>query len=1278
MSDYVRQSTYGTNDTILAADTNDEYNKLQTAMSAAGHDHNSVDEGSSLAKISNREETVRIETEGTQGFYVNDVIQFDGSTFYQDLVEPLVHNEYLDELSLIPSGTYSVDITDGVLKSNVESIDNFNEFNSAENAKLAGAEANAGGDLTRQQALGLYVDNADTNVVSNDMFRLIDTYVFKTTKLDMEIGVVFVDSDQSTVNITVVRSGTFTEATDFRITTTDGSATAGTDYIALDNVFTFAVGATSAVATILLTAEDITQDLNFAVTLTSPDVEVVIENFMQIVSIRSVAFHDSVSDSLGNSLEQDAEIRRLALEQIILLSDGMVRQIDIDSQEVVDSFHDANQVALEVSQIATQAQLDALEIVAGAEKSLAELQAIIDAAIGPIESRVGIVETDIITLESTTDGQATTLTALIASDGNTAAQLVNLNTVSADHASALQSLGVWDPGNMQYGAIDVLSDVTTTHATYFVSLGVWDGDSFSVVDDIITVNSDQATKLSSFGTYDSGSNSYSSITDLQRTTADSASDVLVLQSGKLLTDIDGLLSAYNDFLLQNGMDINTVNVSTLVTDLSVTTSISEASAQSILGLQSSFDEASAAIIETNITVANEFAARVAQETIIEAQIGDSNANITINAEAIVTESTARATQDTQLGVDIGTAEANANTYTDVAIGYCSLTPLGTPTTHTNQTDCQNAGNVWNQGVPLAQAVQNVSVNNGTSTATVSQHLTAYETTDGQLIGRAAFELDINDRVTGIKLNGTETHTDIEFVGDTISFVNPDDFSKAFEWNATDNTFEFTGRLILTDGSVTDIADISAQDGSTWFEVAVFPSPDTGTGTIGDMYLRVGRYTNTKVVHPTLPGTYPDGIWEIGNEVDLEGPENTTPSTVPGPTGPIGAGFYRTGTGSGAWTDLTAHGATPSISPASVIGDVVTIYQTSDPSNATTKTWNGLIWTVPVLFIDGDMIATGTISGDRVVANTITANRMNWQDASSNVSVGISGNGLTVISGLASWKSLIVANTSAQSDGTIETGVTAKGSLAGVYGTGATYGLYGSSAARGVTGISTGTGSAAIGGQFSGGDFGVDAFGTVAAVEADGGTYGVRAAGTSYGLFTNSDCWFEGANYPFTGAHMSVVTRDTAKKVLGMLLVETSLISKKDISNVLFNAELTSIPRQRNVLGAISKLEKLITYPMHPYGTVDTKWRVAHKDTHQFAGVNAIGDGQLLACGEGGNIEAGDLLCSSSVAGHAMKQIDEEGNYEKYVCDYTVARARESIDFSDSLDTQMIAVIYMAG
>jgi hypothetical protein len=71
-------------------------------------------------------------------------------------------------------------------------------------------------------------------------------------------------------------------------------------------------------------------------------------------------------------------------------------------------------------------------------------------------------------------------------------------------------------------------------------------------------------------------------------------------------------------------------------------------------------------------------------------------------------------------------------------------------------------------------------------------------------------------------------------------------------------------------------------------------------------------------------------------------------------------------------------------------------------------------------------------------------------------------------------------------------------------------------------------------------------------------------------------------------------------------------------------------------------------------------------------LSALGEGLINVSGMNGNIEAGDLITSSTIKGKGMKQSDG------IVRNYTVAKARESVVFDNSEQVKQIACIYMCG
>ena len=110
--------------------------------------------------------------------------------------------------------------------------------------------------------------------------------------------------------------------------------------------------------------------------------------------------------------------------------------------------------------------------------------------------------------------------------------------------------------------------------------------------------------------------------------------------------------------------------------------------------------------------------------------------------------------------------------------------------------------------------------------------------------------------------------------------------------------------------------------------------------------------------------------------------------------------------------------------------------------------------------------------------------------------------------------------------------------------------------------------------------------------------------------------------------------------------------------------------------------KQVNYVVAPTTTANDKAVIGiyseNVDPDEVEGSNdhqvfALGDGHVLVCNEGGNIEIGDFICSSNTEGHGMKQNDD------LMHSYTVAKATEAVDWSsESGTTKLIACTYHAG
>ena len=109
----------------------------------------------------------------------------------------------------------------------------------------------------------------------------------------------------------------------------------------------------------------------------------------------------------------------------------------------------------------------------------------------------------------------------------------------------------------------------------------------------------------------------------------------------------------------------------------------------------------------------------------------------------------------------------------------------------------------------------------------------------------------------------------------------------------------------------------------------------------------------------------NGIWNAWEISKIKGEKGT--DGINGINGTRGGGFHVVATSDGIWYDAVANAACPSGYP--VLDDVVTIFKQTDTKISTTKRYNGSVWVAPGLVVHGDMIATGTVSGDRITAGS---------------------------------------------------------------------------------------------------------------------------------------------------------------------------------------------------------------------------------------------------------------------------------------------------------------------
>ena len=195
-----------------------------------------------------------------------------------------------------------------------------------------------------------------------------------------------------------------------------------------------------------------------------------------------------------------------------------------------------------------------------------------------------------------------------------------------------------------------------------------------------------------------------------------------------------------------------------------------------------------------------------------------------------------------------------------------------------------------------------------------------------------------------------------------------------------------------------------------------------------------------------------------------------------------------------------------------------------------------------------------------------------------------------------------------------------------------------------------------------------------------GTYAAQASGD---IYVTGNITATGTITPFTGAHDGIV-ENALSPSLGDIMVDVAIVAKKSISDTLSLMTLSN-QQDQSAIGVFSgysdNIPSAISIQIEGEPTaegvseIDIVLDSAYADVmvnRKVVLVNALGEGQINVCGENGDIIAGDLIVTSSIAGKGKRQADD------IIRARTVAKARESVTFSSATEVKQIACIYLCG
>jgi hypothetical protein len=218
-----------------------------------------------------------------------------------------------------------------------------------------------------------------------------------------------------------------------------------------------------------------------------------------------------------------------------------------------------------------------------------------------------------------------------------------------------------------------------------------------------------------------------------------------------------------------------------------------------------------------------------------------------------------------------------------------------------------------------------------------------------------------------------------------------------------------------------------------------------------------------------------------------------------------------------------------------------------------------------------------------------------------------------------------------------------------------------------------------------------------------GQVGLSSSDGSYAFNAKVGGYFDESNVgylTFTGAHLAFINKGEKFEV-GDIVCDRQAISTS-ITDSVTRVSISNTPMEKSSVGVFAAYSTE-TMPMVPAIVDKEKTDAADKKRegegtknkpqeperdkrvyrdgidlkqlqkdYELIRMNSVGEGAVNVCGENGDIQAGDLIVTSSMPGKGMKQGDD------IVRSYTVAKARDNVTFSSPDEVKLIACIYLCG
>jgi len=561
-------------------------------------------------------------------------------------------------------------------------------------------------------------------------------------------------------------------------------------------------------------------------------------------------------------------------------------------------------------------------------------------------------------------------------------------------------------------------------------------------------------------------------------------------------------------------------------------------------------------------------------------------------------------------------------------------------------------------------------NGGTGASTAAAARTGLGATT---VGSNFFTLTNPSAITFPRINADNTVTALSAASFLTAIGAGDVVGPA---SSTDNAFarfdSTTGKLLQNSAGAT----LSDAGGATFTDFVYVNGTSANQG-----YIRLYEQT-------TNPGT---------NYVQLQPPASlaaTYTLTLPADDGTTNQFLQTNGSGVLTWATVTA-GTGDVTGPASSTTNAIPTF--SDTTGKVLQNNSGVTistGTITATGFSGSGASLTSLNGTNISSGTVAAARLPTAGSAASGIVNTSAqtfagaktfnDGIIVPSGTGTRINSSTTSGEAVNGGsTTGTGIKGVASSSGqaVWGNGTSttgshatnYGVLGQSlvteAVRGQASSSGGSNHGVRGINTNGAGSGSNTAGFIGG--ANGFDFYADGNGTNYG--------------PFTGTHDSLTYPSDVFEV-GDIVIDQQVIHKNGISSAITLVKTSTIPNQKAALGIVCALPRPLAdarpavyvkgFEVPPGGNAAIQVMQPYYEPdcaiYNTMAVNAVGEGQVNVCGEGGNIEAGDLIVTSSMPGKGMKQADD------VVRAITVAKAREAVTFASPTEVKQIACIYLCG